>query len=325
MRRLAPLFAFLWCLALPLSGQELELHFLDVGQGDAILIRESGKTALIDAGGDGAVLSQIRALRVDTIDLLVASHNHADHIGGMAAVLGGTVVRFYMDNGVPHTTTTYQRTIQAVTASRAQYLRPTARTITLGGAQLRVLPPPPNVKDQNNSSVGILIEYGEFRALLTGDSEQYELQYWLQHESVPRVTLVKVAHHGSLNGTTAEWVEATRPQVAVISVGAGNSYGHPAAPTIEQWKSVGAQVYRTDQDGAVVIQAKRDGSYIVLNERLGPTAGAAAPGLAPEPAATQPSRACCKVCTHGKACGNSCINRGPECRQPPGCACDAQP
>jgi beta-lactamase superfamily II metal-dependent hydrolase len=268
-------------------------------------------------------LAQLRALGVDTIDLLVASHNHADHIGGMTAVLGGTVVRFYLDNGVPHTTATYQRTIQAVTASGAQYLRPTARTITLGGARLRVLPPPPNVGDQNNSSVGILVQYGEFRAVFTGDSEQFELQYWIEHDSIPRVTVVKVAHHGSPNGTTPDWIEATHPQVAVISVGMGNTYGHPSAEVIQEWQSGGATVYRTDQDGTIIVQAKRDGSYVVLNETGAPVPNA---GAAPQGEA-QPtvSPACCRVCTRGKACGNSCINRAYQCRQPPGCACDAKP
>jgi beta-lactamase superfamily II metal-dependent hydrolase len=330
-------FAILALLPSALPAQQLELRFLDVGQADAILVRESGKSALIDAGGGAGVLAQLRRLGVDTIDLLVASHNHADHIGGMTAVLGGAVVRFYLDNGVPHTTATYQRTIQAVSTSGAQYLRPTARTITLGtlgNARLRVLPPPPNVGDQNNSSVGILVQYGAFRALLTGDSEQFELQYWLQHDSIPQVTVVKVGHHGSWNGTTAEWAQATRPEVAVISVGRGNTYGHPSAQVIEQWRSVGATVYRTDQDGTVIVHAKLDGSYIVLNER---TEAVAAPGITdpgrkpgvdqapPSPANPGVSQACCRICTTGKACGNSCISRRYQCRQPPGCACDAKP
>jgi len=304
----------------PLRAQQLELRFLDVGQADAILVREGGKTALIDAGGGAGVLAQLRALGVDTIDLLVASHNHSDHIGGMTAVLGSTVVRFYLDNGVPHTTATYQRTIQAVTASGAQYLRPSARTITLGNARLRVLPPPPSIDDQNNSSVGILVQYGEFRAILTGDSEQFELQYWIQHDSIPRVTVVKVAHHGSRNGTSSEWVEATHPQVAVISVGTGNSYGHPSSEVVEAWEGAGATVYRTDQDGTVIIQAKRDGSYVVLKE----TPGLTDPGRKPGVAQTRPNGSCCRICTTGKACGNSCISRRYQCRQPPGCACDAK-
>jgi len=326
-RFLAGLILLGQLLGHPLPAQQLELRFLDVGQADAILVREGGKTALIDAGSGAGILTQLRALGVDTIDLLVASHNHSDHIGGMTSVLGSTVVRFYLDNGVPHTTATYQRTVQAVTASGAQYLRPTARTITLDSARLRVLPPPPNIDDQNNSSVGILIQFGEFRAVLTGDSEEFELQYWLEHDSIPRMTVVKAAHHGSRNGTTPAWIDATHPQVVVVSVGTGNSYGHPSPGVIEEWEGAGATVYRTDQDGTVIIQAKRDGSYIVLNDRTGgPGAPTATdPGRQPGVGQNQPARNCCRVCTTGKACGNSCISRRYQCHQPPGCACDAKP
>src|SRR5437762_726681 len=137
-------------LALPLRAQQLELRFLDVGQGDAIVIREGGKTALVDAGRSSRITAQLEQLGIDAIDLLVATHNHADHIGGMAAVLGSSGVRYYLDNGVPHTTATYHRTIEAVATSGAQYLRASDRTITLGSAQLRVLSPPPS-RDQNNS------------------------------------------------------------------------------------------------------------------------------------------------------------------------------
>ncbi|HXF96635.1 MAG TPA: ComEC/Rec2 family competence protein [Gemmatimonadales bacterium] len=315
MRTLGPvgrLVVALLLLALPLSGQALELRFLDVGQGDALVIREGGKTALVDAGPSGDILRQLRALGIDTLDLVVASHNHADHIGGMTAVLTGSVVRYYLDNGVPHTTATYRSTIRALAASGAQYLRPTSRTITLGAARMRVLPPPSS-GDQNNASVGLLVEYGAFRALLTGDSELYELDYWLRHDSVPRVQVVKVAHHGSRNGTSAAWVRATAPAVAVISVGAGNSYGHPAPSVVQQWQAAGARVHRTDVEGTVLILANRDGSFVVTTarERTGQTAA--------------PGRACCRICTRGKACGNTCISRGYTCRQPPGCACDARP
>jgi beta-lactamase superfamily II metal-dependent hydrolase len=316
-------------LVCPVQGQTLELRFFDVGQGDAALIvTPEGKRVLVDAGpGPSPVVPYLQSHHFDTLDLIVASHNHTDHIGGMADVIASRVVRTYLDNGIPHTTATYQRTLRAVEASGAQYLQATARTITVGSARLRVLVPPSRPVDQNNGSVGVLLEYGEFRVLLTGDSEQYELGYWLQHDSVPRVTVVKVAHHGSRNGTTAAWVQATRPQVAVISVGAGNSYGHPSPQVIEQWRSAGARVYRTDRDGAVIVEANRDGSYIVLNEYSGPTGVAPAPGPTARQngSSNEPSRACCRVCTRGKACGNSCINRGYQCRQPTGCACDARP
>jgi len=318
----------LWVEPQPVSAQHLEIRFLNVGQGDAALIRESGKTALIDAGSAG-VISYLRQLQIDTIDLVVASHNHADHIGGMTAVFRSTVVRNYLDNGVPHTTATYQRTFQAVRTSRAQYLNATSRTITLGAARVHVIAPPTG-RDHNNSSVGILVEYGEFRALFTGDSELNELQYWLNAGVIPQVHVVKVAHHGSWNGTSDAWVAATQPAAAVISVG-NNSYGHPSPRVIEQWQNSGARVYRTDFDGSVVILANTDGSFVVVTDRadasdviqLRPFVRdtAAAPVETPVQVS---SPACCRVCTRGKACGNSCINRTYQCRQPPGCACDAK-
>lgn len=293
-----------------------------------MIVTAEGKKVLVDAGpGAAPVVPYLRSHHYDTLELVVASHNHSDHIGGMPDVLTTTRVQYYLDNGIPHTTATYQQTIRAVQASGAQYLQATARTITVGSARLRVLPPPAGESDQNNGSVGLLLEYGQFRALLTGDSEQDELQYWLTHDAVPPVTVVKVAHHGSRNGTTAGWIAATRPQVAVISVGSGNSYGHPSLDVIAQWQGAGARVYRTDHDGTVTVQAHPNGSYIVLNERT----SRAAPAPTPTPAAGQGAAtpqtpgACCRVCTRGKACGNSCINRGYQCRQPPGCACDARP
>lgn len=317
-------------IALELPAQQLEIHFLNVGQGDAAIVREGGKTALIDAGGSGAVVSFLKAFRIDTLDLVVASHNHADHIGGMSAVFSSTVVRFYLDNGVPHTTATYTRTIQALRASGAEYLSATARTIGLGAAKVHVLAPPAD-QDHNNSSVGIVIEYGRFRALFTGDSELAELGHWLSTETVHRVHVLKVAHHGSWNGTSPDWVAATRPQAAVISVG-GNSYGHPSPQVVSQWETAGARVYRTDRDGTVLILANTDGSFVVTTDRADP-AGViefrpfvqdTAVGAVAAPVQAQP-RSCCRVCIRGKACGNSCISREYQCRQPPGCACDAKP
>src|SRR3954471_23639342 len=187
-------FLAIWLLGSQLAAQQLEIRFLDVGQGDATLIREGGKTLLIDAGGATAIASYLRTLNVDTIDLVIASHNHSDHIGGMTTVLNSAVVRFYLDNGIAHTTATYRQTIQAVQASGAQYLQASDRSIQLGEATVTILAPVLH-DDQNNGSVGVLVEYGAFRALFTGDSEQKELASWLSRGAIPRVSVLKVAHH----------------------------------------------------------------------------------------------------------------------------------
>ena len=276
LRVLAIALAAMLLLGGHLAAQNLELLFLDVGQGDAVLITSpEGRRVLIDAGAPRTLVrAQLRARGVDTIDLAIASHNHSDHIGGMEAVLRGRPVRFYLDNGVPHTTATYRRVIAAVAERGTQYLQPTARTITLGSVRLRVLPPPGLAGEQNDNSVGILLEYGTFRALFTGDSEHAELAHWLARDTVPRVMVVKAAHHGGWNGTTTAWAERTRPGVVVISVGAGNSYGHPSPAALAQWLAVGARIYRTDQDGDVLITVRPDGVFNVT--RRAPRAAAAA-------------------------------------------------
>lgn len=270
MNRLIAVAAF-WLLTSPLAAQHLEIRFLDVGQGDATLIREGGRTVLIDAGPSPAIASYLREFHVDTIDLLIASHNHSDHIGGMTTVLGSAFVRFYVDNGLPSTTSTYERTIEAVQASGVQYLHWSDRSITLGDAVVHLLPPPPQLTDdQNNGSVGVLVEYGQFLALFTGDSQQPELTAWLSGGGVPRVSVLKVAHHGSSNGTSPAWIRATQPQVAVISVGSGNSYGHPAASVITEWEQAGARVFRTDRDGSILVFANYEGGFVVTTANAYP-------------------------------------------------------
>jgi beta-lactamase superfamily II metal-dependent hydrolase len=249
----------------------VEITFLDVGQGDAILVRSpEGKTALIDAG-PRSIVHDLRALGVDTIDLAVATHPHADHIGGMADVLREFSVRYYLDNGIPHTTATYRGLLATLRRSDVIYLEATARTITLGSVSLRILPPP-GVGEYgggatlNNTSVGVLLEYGSFRAILTGDSEVDELNHFLSL-GVPHVTVLKAAHHGARNGVTPAWLAATRPEVVVISVGAGNTYGHPDPWALRYYQTVATDVYRTDRDGSVTIVGHGDGAYEVRSAR----------------------------------------------------------
>jgi len=251
-------------------GESVRVTFLDVGQGDAVLIRSpEGQTALVDAGWSSLV-TNLRALHVDELDLLVATHPHADHIGGMVNVINSIPVRFYMDNGQTHTTATYQglaSTLQQRTD--ITYLIAEPRSVSLGSVELEVLPLLPIAStDFNNRSIGLVVRYGDFSAFLSGDSEVEELSFWTEQDVVPNVTVLKASHHGSYNGFTAEFLEDAEPEIVAISVGS-NTYGHPHAEALEAYTSAAETVLRTDLEGQITIVGYEDGRYeIVLGEEV---------------------------------------------------------
>jgi beta-lactamase superfamily II metal-dependent hydrolase len=240
------------------------ITLLDVGQGDATLIESpDGNWALVDAGrATWRVREKLQVMGVDTLDLVVATHADMDHIGGLDGVLFELPIRSYMDNGVPHTTREYRELMDLVEWSGVPYVAATARTITLGDVSLRVLPPWPEARDQNNASVGLLVEFGAFRMLLTGDAEREELGYFLSL-GVPTVAVLKAGHHGALNAVTPGWVQATKPRVVVVSVGAGNAYGHPDPMAMRYYVRYAEAVYRTDRDREIRVTGRQDGSFDV--------------------------------------------------------------
>jgi competence protein ComEC len=244
------------------------LVFLDVGQGDAIVvISPEERVALIDAGPRGQdIVGQLRRHGVDTVDVAIATHPHADHIGGFAAVFAALPVRYFMDNGVPHTTATYRELLEVVRASGVTYLEATDRRLSLGSVTLSVLPPLTDATGLNSASIGIVVEYGGFRALLTGDAEVEELNHFMQL-GVPDVDVLKAAHHGSRDAVTPAWLSATRPEVVVISCGRDNPYGHPDPRALRYYETAAAWVYRTDHDGEVIVVVGEEGGYSVMTER----------------------------------------------------------
>lgn len=242
----------------------LRVTFLDVGQGDAVLLQApEGQTALIDAGR-GDVVPLLREMGVERIDLLVATHPHADHIGGMAGVIASFPVRFFMDNGDPHTTATYRGLIAGIRARPGiTYLEATPRTISLGSATLEVLPLlPRGTAGLNDRSVALLVRFGSFTALLSGDSEVRQLDHLVGLGAVPALTLLKAPHHGSDNGFTRSFLRAARPRVVVISVGR-NSNGHPRRAALEAYAATAGEVFRTDLHGHVEVRGREDGSFAV--------------------------------------------------------------
>ena len=241
-----------------LSG-EVKVEILDVGQGDSILIRSpEGKIALVDAGPSKNVVTLLKKKGVTSIDLLVLTHHHSDHYGGMAEVIRVFKPKVFLATNSSHTTASYLKLLKLVRDDGIRAIGPTetVRKIGLGSVILNVLPQPPeNTHEENDNSIGIRVEYGNFSTLLTGDSEGHSRAYWLRNcpNMVKDCTILKLAHHGSRNGTDARWLAAVRPEQAVVSVGTGNDYGHPHPETLSMLERKGIPLLRTDLVGTITI------------------------------------------------------------------------
>ena len=295
MKRFYVLFVLLIACAgvtPPTSAQELELHFIDVGQGDSVLIRSpSGQNVLYDGGrGDDDALAYLQSVGVESLDLVIASHPDADHIGGLEAVVHYYQPRFFLDNGIPYTTQTYFGLLEAVKDAGSQLIPATDRRIGLGDASLQVIPPPGDESLGNNdNSVGVIVSYGDFGAAMTGDAEQPEFAWWLANvpDLLRPVEVYKSSHHGSPNGDSPDSVETFSPETVVVSVGLDNSYGHPSPEALALYESIGANVYRTDLQGTIIVTASADGTYRVNADPSDPAAVVPAPSVAEEKPASE--------------------------------------
>ncbi|MGH7477392.1 MAG: DNA internalization-related competence protein ComEC/Rec2, partial [Longimicrobiales bacterium] len=268
------------------AGQ-LELHMLDVGQGDAIAIRTpGGRWILVDAGpagerfdaGRSRVVPFLRRQGVSRLDLLVLTHPDLDHVGGAPAVLRWIGASRVIDPIRPAGRDAYLESLAEARRSGTQWLAARAGTrVMLDGAVLEILAPlPTGVGAQrhvdgggaaNDYSVVVRLVFGEFDALLMGDAPAAVEAALLGAGQGRRVEVLKVGHHGSATSTSAAWLAATRPQLALIPVGRRNRYGHPNRLVLARLERAGARVLRTDEHGGVSIVARKDGGYAVRTER----------------------------------------------------------
>ncbi len=252
-----------------LNGETLEVHFIDVGQGDATLIKQGEHAMLIDAGDNDkgtALQSYLQHQGVEHLDYAVGTHPDSDHVGGLDVVL----YKFSWDKvflpDLKKDTKTYQDVLRVIQDKRKEITYPEAGTVySLGSAEFTVIAP---VKEDygdnwNDYSVGILLEFGENRFVFTGDAEEDAEQDMLAEGIDLSADVLKAAHHGSDTANTMEFLEEVNPQAVVISCGEGNSYGHPRAGAMNNFRSIGAEVYRTDEQGTIV--AVSDGEKITWN------------------------------------------------------------
>lgn len=245
----------------PILSQDTTVHFIDVGQGDSTLFLSAGEAILIDAGTAEAgeqVVNYLANQGVTELRAVIATHPHADHIGGMRAVLSAFQVDEFFITGATTTTWTYENMLDIIDAQRIPLVVPEpGDVLTLeSGASFRFLSPSSdqNFKNLNNASLVCMFEAGDGRVLMTGDAEKEIEQSLLAQNADLRCDVIKLGHHGSRSSSIPSFLAAARARTAIISCASDNSYGHPHKETM---KNLAAAVIRdvrsTAEEGSIVI------------------------------------------------------------------------
>ena len=236
-----------------------QIHFINTGNSDAILIENEGRFAMIDTGNtddDATVKSYLQNQGVETIDYLILTHFHADHIGSADTVIADFDVKTTLVPNGDATTQVYQDYIHALSNKGLQPSVPLeGATFELGSATLTLYNTAGGNSNENNNSLIVLYENGDDRAVFMGDAEA-EVESKL---SIGDVDLLKVGHHGSNTSSSASFIHQIQPEYAVILVGQPNQYGHPNQETLDLFKSKDIPVYRTDEQGDIVFTSTGQG------------------------------------------------------------------
>ncbi|MDX2045079.1 MAG: ComEC/Rec2 family competence protein [Acidobacteriota bacterium] len=248
---------------------KLQVVALDVGQGDGFLIiSPGGKTALIDAGSAQAgddVVAALQRRNLRTIDLAVATHPHADHIAGLRRVIGKLTVSNLLDSGQNFASDEYDRLQRAVKTRKVQFIKAKKgwKFSLDSGVELEAFNPRgdgrwiTNIREggsvENANSVVLRLSYGNFAMIFTGDAETDTETELVKHKFLLRAQVLKVGHHGSRHATSEKFLNAVKPEAAIISCGNDNRYGHPSQPTLDRLKKSNVKVYRTDLGGEIAV------------------------------------------------------------------------
>lgn len=260
-------FSFEGSTSLAANPDKMQVHFIDVGQGDSTLITCGGHAMLIDAGDDSkgtTIQNYLQKQKIEKLDYLVLTHPDSDHIGGAPVIITKFSIDKVFVSNYEKDNRTYQKLIQALDDKNLGFSTPKPGTqYTLGTATITFLAPNDEYDNPNDASVALLIKNGNNTFLFTGDAGEDAENDILENGLTVSADVYKVGHHGSKYSTSADFFEAVDPSYAVISCAEGNSYGHPHAETLNTLRINGVKVYRTDEEGTII--ATSDGKKITFN------------------------------------------------------------
>lgn len=250
------------------QADSMDVHFIDVGQGDSILIEENKEAMLIDAGENNkgnTVTDYLKAQNIKELKYVIGTHPHSDHIGGLDTVIDSFQVDKVILPDVTNNTETFKDLLDAIEGKNLQITKPVVGDqYSLGNASFTVIAPnSSSYDDMNNYSVGIRLVFGKTSFLFTGDAGVTSEKEMLHNGINLSSDVLKLAHHGSSTASCAEFLDAVDPSYAVICVGKDNDYGHPHVETLRAIASRNIKLYRTDDQGSIVFTS--DGQNISVN------------------------------------------------------------
>lgn len=257
-------------------GKEMKIHFINVGQGDSILIQSpNGKNLLVDGGTSNAgkdVVAYLRNQDVEKLDYVVATHPDADHIGGLISVLNSISIKNFMDSGKVHTSQTYEEMLQLILDKDIPFIVPKiGDNIPLDDEiDITVLNVGDESDDNNEASIVLKISYGEVSFLLMGDAD-IGVEEEILGRANATATVLKAGHHGSDTSSSEDFIEAVNPKVTILSYGKDNSYGHPDAEVKSRLEQINTQIYGTAEVGNIIVETDGVDYSVLTNGSVGPS------------------------------------------------------